>query len=380
MSNYDGDRDQSFMRWITPKLVIALFYLSLLATFLYLPRIFNYFNDEQEVTLNIYSFVELISPDALSKFHDETGINASITYFDSNEELYTKLRITGGEGYDLLVVSDYMVELLHNEGLLHQIEHSKLVNFKNLDSRLKGRFFDPKNQYSLPYVWMTYGFLFDKNLLESNQKPLSLSFIFNSPEQQWSIKNTLSKNRKLCMTNDAREAVCLAAIYLFGRVTNLTKDEYLQIKQLLIKQKKWVENYTNEGLQYLLIGNIVPAAYGPSMFIRNALAFFDQFDFIIPEEGSILSIENLVIPRASKKQDLVYKLINFLTIPDIALISSNAYGYNPTNIKAYEKIDSKIYLNKNYFPEGKQFDRLHLIHNNLSLEQIEDIWLAVKSA
>lgn len=376
MNNYRSD---GRMRRFIPKIIISLFYLALLAIFLYLPRMFNYFDDGSKA-LNIYSFVELISPDALELFRQRTGVNVSITYFESNEELYTKLRITGGEGYDLIVVSDYMVELLTRENLLHPLDRDKLANFDDLDKRLLNRFFDPANKYSIPYVWNPYGMLFDKTLFPDNSEVLSLRHIFQDPRKVWNAAYVGGKNFKLSMMNDAREAVCLAAIYLFGRVTHLSDEEYAGIKELLIRQKKWVESYASEGLQYLLMGNIVPLVYGASMFMRNTLIYSDRFDFAIPQEGSLFVIENLVVPRASNKKDLVYRLINFLTEPDIALISASAYGYNPTNRHTYEKLDRQIYYNKNFFPQGKQFDTLHLIHNDLSLQHIEDIWLAVKSA
>ena len=367
------------MRRIFAKLIIASVYILLLALFLSMPRLIEYFKKDEQ-SINVYYFTEMLSPESLALFKEKTGINVFITYFESNEELFTKLRITGGQGYDLLVASDYMIELLRKEGLLQKIDKNKLSYFKELDSRLLGHFYDPENNYSIPQAWVTYGLVADKEFFNTQKEPFSLRLIFEQPEKTWFLENVASKNYRLCVPNDAREIVFLAALYLYGRVDGLEDHHYEQIKQLLIRQKKWVESYTNEGLQYLLMGNIVPVVYGSSMILLSTKEYTDRFELRIPEEGSLFVIENLALPAKSYKLDAVYQLLNFLMHKDTAYLNSSLYGYNPTNKYAYERIDKKLMGQRDLFPDSQMFKRLHLIHNDHALERIEDIWLAVKSA
>lgn len=367
------------MRSIFAKGIILSFYLTLLVLFLYIPRIIEHLNKDDQ-SLNLYSFTEMVSPESLELFRQKTGINVFITYFESNEELFTKLRITGGQGYDLLVASDYMIELLQREDLLQKLDKKRLQYFHELDTRLLGHFYDRDNQYSLPLAWVTYGLVADKTFFSSCLNKVTLKLIFEPPHALWNLASVQSKNFRLCVPNDARELILLAALYLFNRVDNLHDQEYEQIKQLLIRQKKWIESYTNEGLQYLLMGNIVPVVYGSSMFLLSTHEYTNRFDLKIPEEGSLFVIENMALPKKSQKLDAVYALINFLMHKDIAYLNSNLYGYNPTNRYTYERINKNLLAQKDLFPDNQMFRRLHLIHNNLSVERIEDIWLAVKSA
>ncbi|MBO7699053.1 MAG: ABC transporter substrate-binding protein, partial [Erysipelotrichaceae bacterium] len=53
---------------------------------------------------------EYISDEAIRTFEKETNIKVSVTTFDSNESMYTKL--LGGTVYDIIIPSDYMIERL----------------------------------------------------------------------------------------------------------------------------------------------------------------------------------------------------------------------------------------------------------------------------
>lgn len=369
-----------FFRWLIPKVFIIVTYTSLLALFLYSPRIIDYFEYGKE-SLNIYAFTEFISTESLEKFSRETGIQVSIKYFEANEDLHTKMRITGGEGYDLITPSDFMVELLKNDGLLHPLDKKLLTNLPELDRRLLGKYYDPNNDFSVPIAWMPYGIALDKHILTNMRGAPSLNLLFQPPGKLFDSPGVTSKNHRICMPDDIREMVYLAALYLFGRVTDLHDEELAAIKQLLIKQRAWVESYSSDsGLLYLLIGNIVPLAYGSSIFIQSLLGYTDQFSFIIPREGSLLTIENMAIPIQCKKTALVHKLINFLISEEIAHFNSSLYGYNPTNKEVYKRINKKNHTNQHLFLSDEVFAKLYLIRNDLPVDKLEALWLAVKSS
>jgi len=45
--------------------------------------------------------------------------------------------------------------------LLKKIDIRKLKNYAALDKRFLGLQFDPKNEYSVPYMWGTFGILYN---------------------------------------------------------------------------------------------------------------------------------------------------------------------------------------------------------------------------
>jgi|SaaInlStandDraft_4_1057021.scaffolds.fasta_scaffold09698_3 spermidine/putrescine transport system substrate-binding protein len=363
----------NFLYKSVSKLVISLFFVVVVAFCLYAPRIYNYFyKDDKEIS--IYTFMDVISPKIFKEFEKETGIRVRVSYIENNEELFAKFKISRGEGYDLITPSDFMVELLKKQNLLQKINVEKLSNFGNIDKRLLGHYFDSQNEYSVPSAWAPYGIGFNKKVI-----PSVVSWM-NAFYQDSEIVKKWGSSYKICMSDDAGEATIISSIYLFGKIRNLTKLQLKEIEQLLIQQKKHVERYTISSLKYFLYSDIVPLVITLSAAMKGVMDQSDEFDFIIPKKGSIVTIENLVIPAASKKTDLAHKLIDFILSKKAQLISFDDYGYNPSNRKAYSGIDKKFRKNKSFFPSDKMFKKLHVIPNEPSPKELEKLWLAVKSS
>ena len=109
----------------------------------------------------LYVFLpgEYISDEVINSFEKETGIKVSITTFESNESMYTKL--LGGTVYDVIIPSDYMIERLIAEDMVQPLDKSKLQNLDLLYDQVLNMDFDPNNDYSVPYFWGNVGICYD---------------------------------------------------------------------------------------------------------------------------------------------------------------------------------------------------------------------------
>ena len=141
-------------------------------------------NEEEDVkkdyptkTLNVYNWGEYISDeddeecgliDVNSAFEDyfnenladKYGFYVKVNYstYATNEDMYAKIT-NSAVAYDIVIPSDYMIQKMINaEGgsLLHKIDFSKLSNYSNISDEFKNMYYDPDNEYSVPY---TYGML-----------------------------------------------------------------------------------------------------------------------------------------------------------------------------------------------------------------------------
>lgn len=346
--------------------------------FLYLPNAIRFFSEEKSI--NVYMFTEFISPTALRDFEKETGIKVYVQYYESNEELYAKLKINEGVGYDLITPSDYMVDILRRDGLLQKTNHKELTNFEELDARLLHRYFDKENEYSIPLTWSIYGIIYDKLLIKDKNFDVGFDFIFKNPEDLLRMK-LVNKLYKICMFDDPREVFLLTALYLFGKVKDLPEKDWVAIESLLVDQKQWVECYTNFGLRYFLEGNIVACAVMSSRYVLRILdANNDRFNFIIPSKGSIMVIENFAIPVHSKKAVWAHKFIDFMISRKCNTLHFNEYGGNPVNKLSYQDVDKQKANEIQFFPNDELFNKLYLIHNELPVKKIEEMWLRVKTA
>ncbi|MFH0898358.1 MAG: spermidine/putrescine ABC transporter substrate-binding protein [bacterium] len=354
--------------------LIVFSYLIIMTFFLYLPKLKTFFIEDK--ALYVYSFPDMINIDVIKDFEKKYGINVSIKYFDTDAELLAKFKITRGEGFDLITASDFMIDMLRKENLLAPLNHEKIPHIKELDERLLNKEFDPNNLYSLPLSWSVYGIIFNKKIFSVKPKNLGLDLIF---ESQSHVSNIIMPY-KMCMVADFREATFLAALYLFGTAKNLNDAKIETIKKLFIQQKKWVECYISQDLRFYLFSEIFHVGITLSSYIRKIIQVRDDFDFIIPKEGSLLSIENIAIPKKSKKHDLIHTLINFLLARKNQTLNTNFYGFNPSNKQAYQDIPQKVLQNPNIFPNDKVFATLHLLQNNSLIKKLNDMWWEVKSS
>lgn len=358
--------NQTKFRSFLDKIIIVLFYLSIIFLLLYLPMLKDHFLKTDNV-INVYTYTDMISSSTAKEFEAKTGIRINLKYYDTNEELYAKFKVGGGKGYDLITPSDYLTEYLIKNNVLHKIDKSRLNNYKELDSRLTGQYFDINNDFSIPYFWSVDGIVFNKKKIKDLN--IDWDFVF---------KNTQKSSFKICMLDNLREAFFISSIYLLGKTKNYSEQDFIKIKNMLIAQKSWVEAYLYASLQYYLLSDVVPLAVTTSAFARKILEVSDDFEFIIPDVGSLFVIDNLAIPKECKKTDLVYKFIDFLISKEIIIKNANHYGYNPANKESYSLIDPKFLNNKNFFPDDEMFQRLHLIHNDFDVKKVEKLWLEVK--
>ena len=99
---------------------ILFFWIAAIYLFLHLPAIYEYFLPQKRI--KVLSYAGVLSSDYLDDFERDTGIKVQINYFENNQELFVKLRESQEAGYDLIMPSDYIVELLREEGLLKKFD------------------------------------------------------------------------------------------------------------------------------------------------------------------------------------------------------------------------------------------------------------------
>jgi len=342
---------------------IVLFWIFVMSVFLFSPHIVKLFRKEKSLT--IFTFPMLIDAQYLSKFEKETGIKLYISYYESNEELLVKMRETKGRGYDIVIPSDYAVEILTREQLLQKIDKRKLPFWDTIDQRFLGHYFDPENEYSIPYLWEVYQIGINKAYFKKGRPEASWGLVFDQEKAP----------KKIGMINNAREAILIAAFYLFGEIENITSERIEKIKKLLLKQKKWVEAYTDLRSDYLLLSGAVPVAVGMSGEIWHATRFEKNLDFLIPKEGTFMVIDNIGISARSKKQDLAHTFIQYLYTPEVMSHHADKYSVFPvtTNVTLS---DYFICSMQKIWKEAK---KLEFFRNVLSEKQLNEVWIELKA-
>ena len=320
--------------------------------------------DEKSITL--FTFSQMFDSELIADFEKKTGIKVNLSYYDSNEELLVKLKTTRGEGYDLIIPSDYAIPLLKKEGLLKKLDLTQLNFIDQILPNLKGLSYDPFNEYSLPFQWDIYGFGFVQDKL-----PLK-------PPFSW---DALFKNQgyPLVMSRDPMDSLNFASLYLFGKNTSLNKEEIKKIQSLLIKQKKWVQAYAALRGDFFLATQSVPLCLSISSYVFSSMRDFPLISFEIPEEWTIISVENIAIPRASRKEALVYQFLNEMYKPESLAQCCDKLLFYPARHGVLPYMKNKPSSFERTLEESTK-RKLYFCEPLMSEEEARLLWIEIKSS
>ncbi len=356
------------------KAIIVLFYLGVMMLFFYSPLVLDYFGKNRSI--NVCAFTETFSPEAIERFEQSTGIKVNLTYVELDEQIYAKFKINDGEGYDVVNISDFMVQMLSKQDLLHHIDRTKIRNFDRVDTHLLQQAYDSENKYGVPHKWFMYGIMYDRDFFNMPSESMSFEFVFKDPEVLCK-EGRVKAPYKICMIDSPVDAFFLAGLHLFKGQGFEDAQTQGAIEHLLIEQKKWVECYTLYSIEYFLLTGLVPIAITSSNFARKMWGMSDRFEFAIPQDGGILVIENLAIPKNSANTELAYQFIDFMISDEIAVLNSSVYGWVSSNKEAMS-VASKDDKKGQLLPKDDLIKRLHIpLFSSGMRAKIEDIWLKV---
>ncbi len=357
------------MHKITFRFLIITFWCSVLLLTLYGPKIRQ--KDFQENSITVFTWGDIFDPSIIESFEKETGIRVHLNYYSANEELLVKLKATKAEGYDLIVPSDYAVRLLRREQLLQPLDKSKIHFWKDLNPVLLNLPYDTKNAFSIPFSWEIFGFGVDKDYFAGHELPESWRLIFD--------KNFI--NYRIGMVNDPIDATEFASMYLYGpqfKKANLQQQK--EITHLLKEQHKWVEVYANFRTDYLLATKNCPVVVSSSSYIWRTMRLVPFVRFVIPKEGTFITIENLCIPKASKKQDLVYRFMNYLYRTESSAKHFSTFGFFPSTIHTDQWPDLDPMASKLIHATPEEFGHYRFLHeDDLPEATLRNLWVEVKT-
>ncbi len=348
------------------KSVIVLFWVLFFIGILYVPLKFNFFSER---TLNVATWTDLIDPRILEKFYKKTGIKVYLSYFEDNYELVQKLKSTDGQGYDLVIPSDFAVQKLIDYNLLKPLDIRKFAHWERINPALKNTYADEGNMYSIPYYWAIYGLGIDSEFFPENV------------ESSWRlIFEQLSSFSKVGVIGSARETVLMAAQYLFGTIDSLTCQQLYQLRSLLIKQKEWVEAYTEFRADSLLLSKTSPVVVITTPQILRLLKICAQVRFLMPVEGAFQVIDSWVIPKQSTKEALVYELLNFLYQEEIMAHHFHKYTFFPATIDLFKLLDKSVAGRSLLAVHAQKKIPVDFFRNVIDEQVLNTMWVEIKSS
>lgn len=318
--------------------------------------------------LYVYNWGDYIEPDLIQQFEDETGYNVIYETYDSNESMLVKVK-SGSSPYDVIFPSEYMVEKMADENLLLPLDYTKLPNFKNVDSYFKNQPFDPSNKYSVPYFWGTVGIAYNKEMYDELgiDYPTSYTDLWNPAL----VDNVL-------LVDGAREVVGSSLNSLGYSLNSLDDKELEQAKQNLLNLAPNVKGVVGDEIKMLMANDEAAAAIvwaGDAQLIQ---ADNDNIEFITPQSGSNIYLDNVAIPKTAQNVEGAHAFINFLMDNQVASVNTDYVGYASPITQVMNEPEHKA--DETYYPNPDTMQNLEYYANldPETLKRYNNIFLEFK--
>lgn len=289
--------------------------------------------------LYIYTWDNYTDRDLLDRFTKETGIQAIADVFDSNEAMLARLQAGGGGAYSIIYPSDYMVRKMVELGMLRELDHSRLIGLDNLFPQFQSPTYDPQNRHSVPASWGTTGLIYNTKKL--NPAPQDWNYLWQNQQQ-------LSK--RMSLLNDARE-VMGAVLKMLGYSYNSTNPQHIQqAYQKLRELKPSIASFTTDAWRPQMLSGDLLIAMCYSSDANELFKENKDLKYVLPQSGSSLWVDTLVIPKTAPNVEGAYAWINFILQPDVAAQIGERLSFATPNQAAFHQLPPELQTNQSLFP------------------------------
>ena len=323
-------------------------------------------------TLYVYMPGEYIGEEVVPEFEALTGATVIMENFDSNEQMYIK--VANGESYDILIPSDYMIQRVKDEGLLQELDTEKMTCMDDLMDAVKNPPYDPDNTYSVPYFWGTVGIVYDKTKVELADLEAEGFNIFRDEKYKGDI-----------YLYDSERDSFMMALKALGYSMNTENEAELQ------EAYEWlvdcVQTMEPEIVTDEIIDNMAQGRKALGLCYSGDASYIlsenENMGFYMPEEGTNLWYDSMVIPANAENPELAMEFMNFVNTYEIAYDNSSYVGYTSPNQEVMDDLSGEggDYEGINaYVPRTDNEKDEVFVYNEATRKMISNLWSKVKIA
>ena len=319
--------------------------------------------------LRIFNSGEYLDPDLITKFEEEYKCKIIYETFDSNESMYTKLK--SGSEYDILVISDYMIERLIKEKELKPINWDNITHKDDIDPDNMGYAFDPDNKYSVPYFVGTVGILYNHNVVDEEDL-----------KDGWELLRNPKYKGDIYMYDSERDSFMIALKALGYSMNTTDKKEIQEAYEWLIDQREKMDVvYAGDDvMDNMISGNksIAVVYSGDGAYI---MADNDELSYFDPEEGTNEWCDAMVMTKDCKDTELAEAFMDYMLDYDNVLVNSVFVGYTTPVTKAREYMSETEFEGLNsYLPEfGRPQNEVFKYQDTEIKKYYADLWTKIKA-
>ncbi len=290
-------------------------------TTLYVYNWGEYISDGSEDSLDVNAAFEEYCELALGK-----QVKVNYSTYASNEDLYAKLS-SNTVSYDVVIPSDYMIARLAAENLIQKFDPNELSNYQYIDDAFKGLYYDPNDEYSVPYTYGTVGIIYNTK------------YVAAEDVGSWGLMWNEKYAGNILQFNNPRDAFGTAQFYQKTSVNSEKEEEWRSALDLLKKQKSVVQGYVMDEVFNKMKGN---SAYVAPYYAGDFFTMYEDNEdlaFFYPQEGTNVFVDAMCIPANSQNPELAKEYINFMLSKDTAIANAEYICYASPNKLVVEDPD-----------------------------------------
>lgn len=359
---------QDFVKYIV-RAVLIFAWMVVIYFILMVPKFLEK-KEELQKTIRVFTWANRIDETMIRKFEQESGIKVYLNYYESSEELLTKVEKTSALDCDIMLPSAHMIEKLVEKNLIKKIDKEKCSFIGTIAPEFLHAEFDSNNDYSIPIFWDVFGIGYNAKVVQD--KPVTTQMLF---DPKYMVGGEIG------MTDDSRESIFLGAQYLKIPLTGHITDQALDnINELLQKQKPYVGAYSDTQQGYFLASDTFAVVVSDREIIARQMLNYDHIKFATLPEGSMMRLDSVVIHAETKKDEIIYKFLEFLFNYDVMMHHAKKYCILPTVKKVFDNLDKKYIGVPDLYPGSPIFKKLVMFKLDLTQKALNNFWIRFKAA
>ena len=283
--------------------------------------------DDSELVL--YTWQGMFPQEVLDDFESETGIKITYSNFDTDETMLEKVSMAKGGDYDVVIADDYILEKVIQEGLAEKLDKDKLSNFENINSLYQGQFYDPTDEYTVPYGAGIPLIVYD---------PDEVDIDIEGYNDLWDP----SLEDSIALTANYRVINGITNLALGKSMNEEDVDSIKETGKKLLELAPNVRMIQDDNTQDALLNGEASVAFLYTSQVTSVLAENPDLKVVYPKEGLGFGIMGMFIPSDAPDKDAAYQFVNYILQPEVSAKCFDYIGYYCTNKAADELVDPNL--------------------------------------
>ena len=283
--------------------------------------------DKDELVL--YTWDGMVPQEVLDDFEKETGTKVVYSNFDTDETMLEKLSQAKGGDYDVVIADDYIIESAVKEGLVQKLDKDAITNWGNINPLFQGQFYDPDDEYTVPYGAGIPLIVYDPDQVDIDIKGYKDLW---DPSLEDSVA-IIGAYRVIC------------GITQLSMGESMNEDDVDVISRTGEKLQELAPNIRliqDDNTQNALLNGEASVAFLYTSQVTQALKDNPDLKVVYPEEGLGFGILGTFIPSEAPNAEAANEFINYLLQPEVTAKCINSVGYYNTNKAADDLVDENL--------------------------------------